>query len=113
LEEELRKNGKDKYVVCSKIKPLTLGEILRAIANPEKFNPALLNKFAKHSRRLNIDMDVKRCWSRTPENWDEFLDGGPITSRPWTIQELQSGKWAGGKCDETLKYIKRPDDSEE
>ena len=91
LEGALREVGEESTYAHYKHRPLSLGEILRAVNNPELFQPQLLNTFRDVGRKLSVNMDTKRYWYRYPETWFEFLDE-PIDSRPWTIDEIIEGR---------------------
>ena len=93
LEKELRAVGDKGVYAHHKRRPLQLGEVLRAVNNPALFKPELLNTWANTGRRVRVNMDDKRNWEAFPLNWDNFLDHGPIKSKPWTIEEVSNGDW--------------------
>jgi len=93
LEKELRAVGDKGVYAHHKRRPLQLGEVLRAVNNPALFKPELLNTWANTGRRVRVNMDDKRNWEAFPSNWDNFLDHGPIKSKPWTIEEVSNGDW--------------------
>ena len=92
MENALREVGEESTYAHYKHRPLSLGEVLRAVNNPDLYRPELLNTFRDVGRRLSVNMDQKRCWERYPANWLEFLDG-PIDSRPWTVREIEEGRY--------------------